>query len=43
MSNEQPTERTNQSGKEYYALRALIGIVSTFETEMGFLESAFAA
>ena len=38
MSNEQPTERTNLSGKEYYALRALIGIVSTFETEMGFLE-----
>ncbi len=34
MSNEQQTERTNLSGKEYYALRALMGIVSTFETEL---------
>ena len=33
MDNGKPTERKNLSGKEYYALRALMGIVSTFETE----------
>jgi len=38
MSNEQPSERTNLSGREYYGLRALMGVVSTFETELGYLE-----
>ena len=37
-NKEKPSERIPLSGKEYYGLRALIGIVSTFETELGFLE-----
>ena len=36
--NEQQPERINLSGKEYYSLRALMGIVSTFETELHSLE-----
>ena len=33
MHKPQEGERTNLSGKEYFALRALMGIVSTFATE----------
>lgn len=33
MNNPRESERTNLSGKEYYALRALMGVVSTFATE----------
>lgn len=36
--NQQPLERTSLSGQEYYALRALMGVVSTFAVETRTLE-----
>ncbi len=38
MNRPQEGERTNLSGREYYALRALMGIVSTFANEDKVLE-----